>query len=103
MAKPKHDQQTRDRGLRFVKKLSDERKRVGISQSDLSLRTGISVDTIRGIENGRNLSLGVFIAGTLVHALGGSLDQWVREATAEPQREFPTKNETHNEARTYSV
>ncbi len=57
-----------------------EREKLSLSQSQMSLLTGIPVDTIRSIENGRILAPGLFTAADLVHALDGNLDQWIAKS-----------------------
>ncbi len=77
MARNKIDPKIRERGLSFAKKLKQERENQDMTQSELSARANVPLDTLRSIENGRILSPGVFIAADLVHALDGELDGWV--------------------------
>lgn len=77
MARSKIDPKIKERGMSFAKRLKEERENREMTQSELSARANIPLDTLRSIENGRTLSPGVFIAADLVHALNGNLDGWV--------------------------
>ena len=80
MARKQIDPKTRSRGISFAKRLKAEREKLSMSQSELSLQTGIPLDTIRSIELGRIVSPGVFVAADLVQALSGDLERWVHES-----------------------
>ena len=55
-----------------------ERQDKKLGQSKLSDRSNVPLDTLRSIENGRVLSLGLFIAADLVYALNGRLDDCLK-------------------------
>ena len=82
MARSKVDQKFKDRGISFAKRLKEERESKDMTQSELSVRANVPLDTLRSIENGRILSPGVFLAADLVHALDGKLDGWIDNSTS---------------------
>lgn len=77
MARSKVDQKFKDRGISFAKRLKEVRESKDMTQSELSVRANVPLDTLRSIENGRILSPGVFLAADLVHALDEKLDGWI--------------------------
>lgn len=86
MARSKVDQKFKSRGISFAKRLKKERENKNMTQSELSIRANVSLDTVRSIENGRVLTPGVFIAADLVHALDGKLDGWISEEAYKESR-----------------
>jgi len=86
MARKEIDKRTILRSKDFAKKLRDARAAKDLSQSDLSFRSNVPLDTVRSIENGRIKSPGIFIAADLVHALDGRLDEWLSFDEREKKR-----------------
>lgn len=77
MARKELDKSTKVRGKTFARRLKEERERQEITQSDLSKKSNVPLDTLRSIENGRIATPGLFIAADLVRALDGTLDDWI--------------------------
>ena len=67
----------KNRGAGLVRVLVTARQRAGISQSDLSVRSGINLDAIRKLERGAVLEPGFFTVTDLARALGVDLGELV--------------------------
>ena len=79
MARNKSNKETLKRGKEFSSKVKSARKERNWTQSVLSEKSKVPLDTIRSIENGRIYSPGLFVALDLINALGGSLQSWFKE------------------------
>ena len=85
MARNKLDAQTLKLGISLSRKIKKERERLSLSQSQLSDISNVPLDTLRSIENGRIRTPNVFIADSLVKALKGNLDKWLREIRSQSE------------------
>lgn len=79
MSRSKLDSETIKLGASFSLRIKRERERLELSQSELSNISKVPLDTLRSIESGRIVTPSVFIADSLVKALKGNLDKWLRE------------------------
>ena len=86
MARKELDDATKIRGETFSRRLKKERERLDLTQGDLSRKSNVPLDTVRSIENGRILTPGLFIAADLVHALEGTLDEWIPTRSKDKER-----------------
>lgn len=83
MSRNKISDVTKRMGVSFSNKIKFERERLAMSQSKLSDLSKVPLDTLRSIENGRIYTPNVFIADSLVKALKGNLDKWMKEIRGE--------------------
>ena len=75
----------RERGRRLASALATAREQKRWSQSDLSKRADVRLDTIRKIEQGRVASPSFFIVADLVVTLGIELDEFINPSN-QPKR-----------------
>ena len=79
MARLKITNKQKELAKKFANRLKLARENKGLSQNDLARESNISIDTIRSIESNRITSPGLFTSFTLVKALGGNLNTWMKD------------------------
>ena len=74
------------RSRAVVQHLRARRERPGWSQPDLAAGLGISVETIRAIEQGKHPNLAFFTVARWARVVGASLEELEALAAGEPER-----------------
>jgi transcriptional regulator with XRE-family HTH domain len=69
----------RERGLKLSRALSEGRHRAGLTQADLALRSGVSLDLIRSVEQQRVADPGFLTVADIAVAAALSLDELARK------------------------
>jgi len=63
------------RGAQLGARLREARQTAGLSQQELASRSGVNLDTLRAIEQGRTQNPGIFTVRQLALRLGVGLDE----------------------------
>lgn len=77
MARQPRNQNEIDRGNRLAERIRNCRDELGLSQPQLAHMAGISLDTLRKIEQGSVAAPSFFIVADLAQALNEEVAEWV--------------------------
>ena len=78
MARTTQDPSVIKRGESLAKTIQSERVKLGLTQEELAIKSGIRIDTLRSIESGRICAPNVFIVADLAKTLKGDLNKWLK-------------------------
>ncbi len=87
MGRLKTPQEVDTRAHAIVRLLKVRREHLGWSQPMLAARLGISVETIRAIEQGKHPNLAFFTVAKWARVVGASLEELEALSAGEPQRD----------------
>jgi transcriptional regulator with XRE-family HTH domain len=84
--------------MSFAETLQRLRKEAGLSQSELALRSGMSLDSLRNWEQGRTLPK-IDVAMRLAHALGVDCTAFMdaEDVAAKPEPKKPARRKRKGE------
>lgn len=78
MARKTYDELTLKKGFRLAKTIQNSRKSLNLTQEELAIQTGVSIDTLRSIESGRISAPNIFTVASIAKALHGDLNKWLK-------------------------
>ncbi|MCY3634005.1 MAG: helix-turn-helix transcriptional regulator [bacterium] len=80
MARPRRTKEERARGEELGKEIQRKRQASRRSSAEIAVDAGMSIDTLRGLEQGRVADPGVFVIAAIASALGCGVDELVSTA-----------------------